>query len=377
MTRPPEPESETMRTLASHGSADTRRSRWPWWALAAVLLVAGAGGVGWAAASVLTPAEDVLDATAFTYVSVEPGQVGSSIALNTVGTWTPAPIGVNRAAGVVTSVIVTAGDEVSHGSTLYTVDLRPVVVAQGEVPAFRAIGQGTQGPDVAQVQSMLAARGLYSGPTDGKAGAGTVAAIKAWQKAAGMPQSGVVEAGDVIFVPTLPTRVALDDDVVVRGASLAGGEHVLRGLPAAPDFEVPVTEAQAAMMPTGTRVEITSPEGVLWIAFAGGRMPDPESGTIKVTLEGEDGGVICGEECAQIPVTGEALLTSKIVTVPTVTGLVVPSAALVTGADGKVAVIGDDGEWTPVTVVASARGMSVIEGVAQGTRVRVPAADAR
>jgi hypothetical protein len=72
-------------------------------------------------------------------------------------------------------------------------------------------------------------------------------------------------------------------------------------------------------------------------------------------------------------VTGQTLLQSRIVTEETVTGLVVPSAALLSGADGRTTVTDEEAVSHPVTVVTSARGMSVIEGVPAGTRVRVPA----
>jgi hypothetical protein len=60
------------------------------------------------------------------------------------------------------------------------------------------------------------------------------------------------------------------------------------------------------------------------------------------------------------------------VTVETVRGATVPSAALLTHPDGTVAVVDAAGEEHPVTVVASARGMSLIEGVELGLRVRLP-----
>ena len=84
------------------------------------------------------------------------------------------------------------------------------------------------------------------------------------------------------------------------------------------------------------------------------------------------GTVICGEQCGQVPVSGQVTLLSKIVTVETATGLVVPSSALVSEADGKLAIVDEHGERVPVKVVAGARGMSVIEGVETGTKVRVP-----
>ncbi|ANG84849.1 hypothetical protein [Microbacterium aurantiacum] len=102
---------------------------------------------------------------------------------------------------------------------------------------------------------------------------------------------------------------------------------------------------------------------------------DVETQTVVIGLTGPGGGTVCGEACGLVPVTGEARLSSVIVTVPTVEGLVVPSAALVTDASGQVSVIVEDGERVPVTVVTSARGMSVIEGASEGVRVRVPAVD--
>lgn len=357
-------------------SEDTASSpsprRWPWLVLAiGSALVIGAG-VGWSVATVLTPAQEAIQSNPYTFVSVEEGSVGASINLNAVAEWPQVVVGENRAVGVVTGINVDPGDEVKQGSTLYTVNLRPVVVAEGKVPAFRSIGSGTEGADVAQLQRMLAARAGYAGPIDGYASWSTVEAIMRWQETMGVARSGVVELGDVVFVPQLPTRVALDDAIVYRGATLSGGEKAIQGLPAAPTFSVPVTDAQARMIPAGTRVELTSPSGAEWVAFAGGQSTDPETATVTVALEAEGDGAICGDHCAEVPVVGDALLGARIVTVETVEGLVLPSAALVTDATGDIAVIAADGERIPVEVIASARGMSVIEGLDAGTRVRVP-----
>lgn len=339
------------------------------------LFVAGlavAASVGWALVTVTRPAEDPLRATDHTLVEVIPGEVGSSLQLNTVAEWTSAPVGANRAVGVVTGVNVSPGTEVTRGSVLYTVDLRPVVVAQGMVPAFRDLGSGVTGDDMRQLQQTLADLGFYRGQVSGEAGALTTAAIKAWQKSLGMEQTGVVAVGDVIFVPSLPARIVLDDHVVFRGASLVGGEVVLSALPASPEFSIPVTDTQAGMIPTGTRVDITSPGGGIWTGFAGAQSKDSATGTVTVALSGKSGAAICADQCAEVSVTGQATLSSKIITVETVSGLVVPSSALVSGADGKIAVIDEAGQRIVVTVVSAARGMSVIEGVKAGAKVRVP-----
>ncbi len=165
-----------------------RRRRWVGWVgIGLVTLLVGAG-IGWAGATVLTPAKDVLESTAFTHVEVVPGEVGSSINLNTVAEWTPVPVGTNQASGTVTTVEVTAGDEVTHGSVLYTVNLRPVVIGQGAVPGFRPLARGTDGADTQQLQGMLAALGFFKAAPDGKFGAATDAAVRAWQKSLGPPE---------------------------------------------------------------------------------------------------------------------------------------------------------------------------------------------
>lgn len=355
------------------GRAASRR--WPWVLLGAVVFLAVGAASAWAVVTVLRPADDPLAAASHTYVDVAKGEVGSFISLNTVAEWTQLPVGANQAAGIVTAVNVEPGAEVKQGDTLYSVGLRPVVVAQGDVPMFRSISAGVSGDDVTQLQTMLAALGHYGGAIDGKAENATKVAIIRWQKSLGIDPTGVVLPGDVVFVPSLPTRVAVDPEVIHRGATLVGGEDALLGLPVSPRFWVPVTEAQAGMMPNGTAVEVSSPSGGTWLGVTGEQTRDPENGSIAVAVDGVEGAVVCTDACGEIPVSGQTTLPSKIVTVAQVSGLVVPSAALITLADGTTAVIDEKDERVSVEIVASAKGMSVITGVQEGARVRVPASD--
>ena len=126
------------------------------------------------------------------------------------------------------------------------------------------------------------------------------------------------------------------------------------------------------MMPSGTRVEITSPSGAVWVGVVVEHKRDTQSGTTNAILAGLDGAIICGDSCGEVPVTGQLTLSSKVVTVETVQGLIVPSSALISTADGQLAVVDEAGQRFPVTVTAAARGESVIEGVPAGTKVRVP-----
>ncbi|BDZ54717.1 hypothetical protein GCM10025870_17900 [Agromyces marinus] len=145
------------------------------------MLAIGAA-VGWAASAVFAPPDDVLAATPYTYAELVVGEVGSSVSLNTVAKWPQVPAGTNQAIGTVTSVSVKPGDEVEAGDVLYSVDLRPVVVAEGATPAFRAVARGTEGADVKQLQLMLTELGFYSGVSDGEFGGATEQAVRDWQR---------------------------------------------------------------------------------------------------------------------------------------------------------------------------------------------------
>jgi peptidoglycan hydrolase-like protein with peptidoglycan-binding domain len=347
--------------------------RWARLSLIGVAVLAVGGVIGWAAATVLTPPNDVLDSTAYTYVEVVDGEVQSSFRVGTVAEWRAVPIGTNQAAGVVTSVDVSPGQEVGIGAVLYTVNLRPVVIAQGEVPAFRSMARGSTGADVAQLQAMLAALGNYQGPADGRFGAATDRAVRAWQKGLGLSADGVVNWGDVIFVTSLPTRVSLDPEVIARANAVAGGEEAIRGLTDEPSFTVDLTAAQAREMPVGSRVDVRGPQGQQWEGVIVEQKAGEDQGTVTAILAGENGTSLCGEDCTEIPVAGVTLLQSEVVTVERQSGLVVPVAALRTTAAGEVTVIDDEGDPHSVRLIASARGMAVITGVERGLLVRIPA----
>lgn len=341
--------------------------------IAAIALLALGAGAGWASTAVFAPPDEVA-AAPYSYVEIVAGEVGSSVRLTTVASWRRAPAGTNRAAGTVTSVPLAAGDEVRAGSVLYSVELRPVVAAVGEVPAFRQLGRDAEGPDVRQLQQLLTELGHYDGLVDGGFGARTEAAVRAWQRSLELPDDGVVRPGDLLFLPALPVRVTLDDELVRPGANLSGGERLVSVLPPEPEFSVPVSAAQAATMPLGTPVEITAPDGAVWPAAVVAHEPSEEADDqVRLRLGAAGGAPICTAACSTIPVLGDTRLPSSIVTQAATSGLVVPAAALRSSADGTVAVVDREGRNHPVTVLASARGMAVVDGVQEGLRVRVPA----
>lgn len=341
--------------------------------LGGVGLVALGGVATWAGAAIFAPPSDVPTPSTNAFVKVVEGTVGSTVKLNSTAEWPSAPAATNAAAGVVTSVDFPVGQLAQSGDVLYTVDLEPIVLAQGAVPSFRDLSPGMEGADVEQLQELLADEGLLRFRPDGDFGDATEKAVKRWEKdVLGLDPTGVVPVGRIVFVEALPNRITLDASLIRKGARLGGGEEVLKTLSAEPTFALPVSDAQASLIAEGNEVRLTPPEGGdPWIAVVGGQQTNAD-GSLSYALSPSDSGSICQAECAQVPTSQQTLLASEVVTVAEVSGAVVPTAALETNASGDTEVVGVEGKRYAVKVVSSARGDSLVEGVPVGTDVRLP-----
>ena len=338
--------------------------------LGAVVLLAAVFGVGWATRTLFLPPTQPIASAPYTIVKVSHGQVGQSLSLDSQSAWQTTPVANNEAAGVITSVNITQGQTVTTGTTLYTVNLVPVVVAQGAVPSFEAIASGSKGQDVKQLQQMLQTDGFYKGAIDGSVGSSTTSAIDAWQKSLNEPVTGTVSEGSIIYVPVLPTRLELNTKLIATGASVAGGESAIESVAASPTFTMPLSPSQADLIRNGMRVDITNGNDH-WEATTG--QQTTSQGSVSVALNSTGSGPICGSQCADIPLTGQSSLTSSVIITPTVSGNLVPTAALSSNATGSTQVVKADGHVKTVKVVESSEGMSVITGVPLGTRIRLAA----
>jgi len=95
------------------------------------------------------------------------------------------------------------GAVIGRGGTLFRIDNLPVALMYGSVPAYRALKEGVgDGPDVTELNVNLVALGFdpYGAISDyDHFGEATAAAVRRWQKAEGLPQTGEVELGRVLF----------------------------------------------------------------------------------------------------------------------------------------------------------------------------------
>lgn len=357
----------------AEGQAAMPRRRWGWLTAVGVVLVVLGGLLGWAVRTLLAPPASLPAGRPFSVVTVEEGTVQRSFNLNVQAAWAGGPAVINSSSGVLTEVKVSSGETVSSGQVAYTVDLSPVVFGTGKVPAFRDLEVGVKGLDVAQLQGMLRAAGVRSAEPDGDFGVGTAGEVKAWQRALGVPQTGSVSLGQVVFVPALPGVLAWEEEAKV-GARLSPGTAVGRILPGEPVFTMSLPTNQRALVEPGMAVLIRAGESE-WKAQLG-RIGEPtQEGTATAALVPADGGSsICGADCSRVPITGDAGLLARVVVVPAQEGPIVPVAALAVSSDGSSAVVTEDGRDLPVSVVAAAGGKALVKGVNVGTKVRVPAA---
>lgn len=103
------------------------------------------------------------------------------------------------------------GAVIDRGGTLWRIDDLPVVLMYGAVPAYRTLKQGvSDGPDVIELNENLIDLGFdpYGAITasspegdDESFDEATAVAVKRWQKAEGLTETGEVELGRVVFAP--------------------------------------------------------------------------------------------------------------------------------------------------------------------------------
>ncbi|HEX3512235.1 MAG TPA: peptidoglycan-binding domain-containing protein [Solirubrobacteraceae bacterium] len=146
------------------------------------------------------------------------------------------------------------GAIISRGGALFRIDNEPVVLMYGSVPAYRELKQGvSDGPDVSELNANLIALGddPYGaiGERD-RFGEATAAAVERWQKAEGLPETGSIELGRVIFAPSArrvtAVKVSLGQDP--PGASAPS-----------PASTTPASTTPASTTPASTTPASTTP----------------------------------------------------------------------------------------------------------------------
>lgn len=299
--------------------------------------------------------------------SVEDGEVGRVMRLLASAVWEAETTIRADASGKITSVAVASGDEVRAGDVVFTVDLRPVVAAEGAIPAFRSLAAGSEGADVLQLEHFLAQIGLYTGSQTGEFGEDLESAVAEWQRGLQVEPDGVVRLGDLVWFPDLPARIS-PTSLLQVGLSLMGGEDVLEVLADAPVVSIQLDDQQRQLIPTTGRAIVYAGEAT-WEGEISEVRSD--SGLLTLMLAGVGGGPICRDDCGRIP-TGPAIgYPVDIVIVPKAEGPLVPVAAITTLPDGSTVVTLEDGSRMAVSILSEGDGLAVVDGVEVGQRILV------
>ncbi|HEU5110545.1 MAG TPA: peptidoglycan-binding domain-containing protein, partial [Micromonosporaceae bacterium] len=157
-----------------------------------------------------------------------------------------------RKPGTITA-LPAQGAVLDRGATVYEVDAKPVPLFLAAIPLYRDVGPGvTDGPDVQVVEENLKALGYTGfGTPNKKFTDATASAIKKWQKAVGLEQTGVIGMGDVV-VAASPLRVsALKTEL---GGSGTGSVLSYTGTGRAVSVEVEAAEKD--LVKPGTKVAL-------------------------------------------------------------------------------------------------------------------------
>jgi membrane fusion protein, multidrug efflux system len=245
------------------------RSRRVLFAIVAFALAASAGGV-WASTYIKSPADvaarakppgltlltapvrqQVITATVLAQGVVQrPPQVSGPAMAGSGGPGNAQPI--------VTRIFVRPGSTVRPGSVILEVAGQPVFVFAGTVPAYRDLGPGESGADVAQLQAGLERLGFWlGGDARGEFGPGTQSAVAGYYHRIRYraPEGSVVPLSQVMFVPRLPAEVV---KVKAPVGGTASGPLVALSV-GKPGIEGQLNPADARLVRADMQVQISDP----------------------------------------------------------------------------------------------------------------------
>ena len=201
----------------------------------------------------------------------------------------------NLASGVYTS-LPSPGDVISRGQALYRVDNRPIPLLYGGQEWRRLAVGVTDGPDVRQLEQNLLTLGFGNASNliaNGHFDAFDAAAVRRWQVALGVPQTGAVELGDAVYMPG-PVRIA--STAVAVGGLAQPGQPMLQATSPSRAVVAQLDVGLEALVTAGDTVTVTMPDGkpaagtlaaignVAVTSQGPGGSPGPATITLTITL---------------------------------------------------------------------------------------------
>ena len=271
------------------------------------------------------------------------------------------------------------GSVVRRGRRLYEIDGRSTYLLYGSTPAWRSLSRSSaDGADVRQLEENLVALGYDPEgdiEVDEDFDRATEAAVRRWERARGDRPDGVVELGEVVF---LPGARRIGSQQAALGAQVAPGAELMETTSRRRVVTVKLEASRQGLLRRGDTVAVDLPDG----SRVSGRVVDV--GRVARTDPGEQGEE--GEPYVEVTIqllgraTGsldEAPVDVSVARQVKRNALTVPVSALLALAGGgyAVEVEGASGRrLVRVETGAFADGYVEIrgKGIRAGTRVVVP-----
>lgn len=169
---------------------------------------------------------------------------------------------VNQARGdAIFTALPRVGETIVQGRVLYRVDGAPVVLLYGSTPAYRALSKGTTGADVTELNADLVILGYATrteiDPRSDIFSWETAAALEKLQAHLGVTETGSLELGQAVFLPTAARVTSL---LVTLGAPAQSGDAVLEATSTRRQVSIALDPADQAEVKVGDPVTITLPD---------------------------------------------------------------------------------------------------------------------
>ncbi|MGI5268095.1 peptidoglycan-binding protein [Nonomuraea sp. CA-218870] len=342
------------------GTAPPRRRRRAAWPVAATVLIGAVAAAGLGLFD-RTPAGRPAAALPPATATIAEETLVDTLEADGELAYGPATSAINRLRGTVTW-LPASGDVITRGEPLYKVDNDPVVLLYGGVPAYRDLRTGVTGRDVENLERDLARLGYDGFTVDDAYTWATARAVMAWQDDLGLPETGVVELGRVVFADG---RVRVDTLTAEIGRPAAPGQKVLGHTGTAKVVTVRLDAEDQRLAKEGAEVTVTLPGGAevtgritevatVIVPGEGGQEPETKVEAL-VSLTGKKA---AGLDQAAVDVAFTADEREDVLTVP-VTALVA---------------LGEGGFGVEVVEGGSTRYVSVETGLFSGGRVEITGA---
>lgn len=160
-----------------------------------------------------------------------------------------------------------AGDIIKQNEPVDSLNNQPVPLLYGAIPAYRTFSVGmSDGADVRQLTRDLIALGYGAGlARSNHFSSATAASVERWQRALGLPVTGKIPLGEVVFEPG-PIRVT---SVTPSVGGAAGGGTVLTATSTTPVVTVDLDVSEEYLVKPGNAVTVVLPNGT---SSVGGRI---------------------------------------------------------------------------------------------------------